>query len=258
MKRKEFLIKSMSFAALIALHKQAQTIDFLRKKEKIPPVDKCRFPEITLYTSMLEEQLEFYSKTLGFPIIESTKTQFSVQLGDSVLRFKEATDGTSPFYHYAINIPSNKHVKAQKWLEEKTPLLGGGYFYFDFWDATAIYFKDPAGNIGELIARHTLDNDREGEFGVSDLLCVSEIGVPVDDPSELAQELKSAYNLGTLGGNMFIGDENGLFVAVPIGRNWFPEYNQEAKVYPTEIVISDNGKDNFQYKDYPYKITRKK
>ena len=120
-----------------------------------------------------------------------------------------------------------------------------------------MYFKDPSGNIGELIARHTLDNDREGEFGLSDLLYVSEIGTPVQDPDNLAVELKSNYGLGTLGESMFIGDEYGVFVAVPIERNWFPEFTQEAKVYPTEIYLSGVGPKEFKYKDYPYKIGKK-
>ena len=122
-----------------------------------------------------------------------------------------------------------------------------------------MYLKDPGGNIGELISRHTLDNDSDRPFGVDDLLCVSEIGTPVDDPNDLALELKAAFDLDMYGDDsMFIGDENGLFVAVPIGRFWIPENSQEAKDFPAEIHITKKGPALFKYKDYPYDIVGEK
>jgi catechol 2,3-dioxygenase-like lactoylglutathione lyase family enzyme len=252
MKRRKFVKNTISFTALILLHNQAQTLTQLTKNPII--VENCRFPEITLYTSKLKEQLHFYSKVLGIPVIDSDNNQFTLKIGASVLRFKEVKDGSNPTYHFAFNIPSNKFKKAEKWLSKKTPLLGGGLFYFDFWDAHAMYFTDPSGNIGELIARHTLDNDSDGEFDVSDLLCISEIGTPVENPSDFSSELKKVYNLDAYGESMFIGDENGLFVVVPVDRLWFPDYTLKAKIYPTDIVISDKGKEHFQYKNYPYNI----
>ncbi len=258
MKRRKFVKATMSFAALMLLHNQAQALDQLTATSKPINSNSCRFPEITLYTSKLKEQCEFYSKILKFPIINHNNTEFSMQIGESILRFKEVKDGTEPTYHYAINIPSNKYKLAQEWLSKKTPLLGDDIFYFDFWDAHAMYFRDPAGNIGELIARHTLDNDRSGKFSVSDLLCVSEIGTPVENPSDLAAELKTAYNLDAFGSSMFIGDENGLFVVVPVDRMWFPDYVLKASVHPTEIYISDQGKNEFKFQNYPYNIKRKK
>ncbi len=263
MKRRNFIGGAISFSLLMAFHKEAQALSQLNraKGESIEP-KISRFPKITLYTSKLEAQYDFYNKVLGFPIISKNKKQFTIQLGESKLQFKEIKDGTEPLYHYAINIPSNKYKKAKKWLSDKTSLLlngsGGEVFYFDFWDAHAMYFKDPSGNIGELIARHTLKNDSDGEFGVSDLLCVSEIGTPVNNPSDFASELKKEYGLDAYGESMFIGDENGMFVVVPINRSWFPEFKVKASIHPTEIYISDEGKKAYQYKGYPYKIHQKK
>lgn len=247
----------MSFAALMLLHNQAQILDQLVTTVSPIKSGSCRFSELTLYTSKLKEQYDFYSKVLKFTIIDSNSEEFSLKIGQSILRFKEVKDGTEPTYHYAINIPSNKYKLAQEWLSKKTPLLGDDIFYFDFWDAHAMYFRDPAGNIGELIARHTLDNDKEGEFSISDLLCVSEIGTPVENPSDLASELKTAYNLDPYGSSMFIGDENGLFVVVPVNRMWFPDYVLKADVHPMNIYITDEGKNKFKYQNYPYNIKRK-
>lgn len=248
---------------LIAFHREAQAIERLEKSRKQPGARPCRFPKMTLSTSKLKEQREFYADVLSLPVKDIGKASFSVQIGESTLTFKEVNDGSNPFYHYAINIPSNQHLQAKEWLSKRTPLLKANgsdsdLLYFDFWDAHAMYFKDPAGNIGELIARHTLDNDSEGEFGVSDLLYLSEIGMPVEDPLDLAAELKEAYGLGKLGESMFIGDEYGLFVAVPVDRLWFPEYTQHAKIHPTEVTVTDKGADNFSYKNYPYRIQRER
>lgn len=258
-----FLNKTLSFSLLLAFHQQAESCAQQTKKMKTPELSNCRFPEITLYTSQIEEQYFYYATTLKLPIINRDKTQFTINIGDSILRFKEIKDGSNPLYHYAINIPSNKLDKAKKWLSEKTPLLlnpesGEDVFHFESWDAHAIYFKDPSGNIGELIARHTLDNDREGEFDTDDLLCISEIGVPVEDPHKLAAALKGAYGLENYAGSaMFIGDENGLFVAPTIDRPWFPERTVKASVYPTDIYISDDGDEQFNFEKYPYQIKRK-
>jgi len=257
MKRIEAIKGTMSFPVLLAMHYDAQSKDPLSKNTN--QKGSCRFKEIVLYTSKLEEQFKFYSGVLGFSVISKTSTHFELKVGDSVLKFKESKSNSNPFYHYAIKIPSNKYLKAKKWLEEKTELLldaetGDDLLYFEFWDAHAIYFKDPSGNIGELIARHTLKNDSIGKFDIDDLQCISEIGTPVADPHNFASELKITYGLNTYGSSMFIGDESGLFVAPTIDRLWFPEKKQKALVYPVDIQINEKGKKMFQYKNYPYKI----
>jgi len=260
MKRRNFIQNSISFSALIALHYNAQS-----ESEKIKGnlnSKPNRFPEITLYSAQLDKQLDFYKNKMGFPIIGSQPKEFTVQIGGTILRFRRAEKGTSPFYHYAINIPSNKYKLAKKWLEKRTPLLKNGnsdqvLLYFDFWDAHAMYFRDPDGNIGEFIARHTLKNNRDGEFGVADLLCISEIGTPVNDPEDMGAALKKAYQLETFGGSMFIGDENGLFVIPPIDRYWFPDYKQKAEAHPVDIVIAEKGMQEYQYQEYPYFIKQR-
>lgn len=262
MERRKFIKNTISFSMLLAFHKQALG-DFSNSDKELS-IGKgiVRFPKVSLYSHKLEECHQYYSKVLGLKILTKTDKEFSIEIGESILVFKEAEKGTEPFYHYAINIPSNKYKEAKKWLSERTELLkdegsGTDLFYFGFWDAHAMYFKDPSGNIGELIARHTMDNDKEGEFDTSHLLAINEIGTPVHNPSDLASELKAEYGLDEYGDSMFIGDENGLFVAVPIHRPWIPENTQRAAIHPTEIQISDKGKSQFNYKDYPYTIKSK-
>ena len=96
MKRRKFVKNTMSFAALMLLHNQAQALSQLTTTAKSIKSESCRFPEITLYTSKLKEQCEFYSKILKFPIIERNSKQFSLKIGGSILRFKEVKNGTEP------------------------------------------------------------------------------------------------------------------------------------------------------------------
>jgi catechol 2,3-dioxygenase-like lactoylglutathione lyase family enzyme len=259
MERRKFIRNTLSFVALIAMHNTAQACATISNNPMRKVSPKTRFKKLILNTSVLQEQFNFYSNVLGFEIKDKTETQFSIVIGESILIFKETEEEEAPFYHYAINIPSNKHLEAKTWLAERTPLLRSGnngedILYFDFWDAHAIYFKDPAGNIGELIARHSLDNDRDGTFGLSDMLCVSEIGTPVENTNDMYNALKSNYGLKSYGESMFVGDENGLFVVVPVSRMWFPEYTQRAAVYPIDINISDKGPLNYKFPGYPYVI----
>jgi hypothetical protein len=74
-------------------------------------------------------------------------------------------------YHFAFNIPENQIRSAKEWLMPRTVLLkdeqGNDYFQHSGWNSEAVYFKDPAGNILEFIARHDLSNAVDGDFDSS-------------------------------------------------------------------------------------------
>jgi catechol 2,3-dioxygenase-like lactoylglutathione lyase family enzyme len=261
MVRREFLEKGISFASLLLMHKQAQSTAWSPKPDKVSEEGKSRFSNIELYTSKLEEQQSFYSDILNFPIIRSHSNSFTVKTGASRLTFNRSLDDSHPVYHYAVNIPTNKFIQGKEWLMAKTKLLidsqhGRDELFFESWNAHAVYFKDPAGNIGELIARHTLNNKREGTFTVDDLLNISEIGIPADDPQHVGARLSSAFGLRQyLNSTMFIGDEQGLFVIPPIGRPWIPERIERATAFPVNIKISDKQLTKFNLTNHPYEVT---
>src|SRR3974377_1606722 len=82
-----------------------------------------------------------------------------------------------PFYTLALLVPGGRFDAAQAWADERFELLGG-VFEFENWDARAVYFLDPAGNIVELIAHHRLEeNGREGEFDAEEIVGFSELGL---------------------------------------------------------------------------------
>ena len=73
----------------------------------------------------------------------------------------------APFYHFALLVPGDRFDAALAWARERVELLPDretGEVVFDFtnWDARAVYFHDPAGNIVELIAHRGI-----GEGGVT-------------------------------------------------------------------------------------------
>ena len=77
---------------------------------------------------------------------------------------------------------------------------GDDEYHFASWNAHACYFRDPAGNILEFIARHNLKNDRPGEFSARDILAASEIGVVVDDVPGLATDVDRQLGLRPFAG----------------------------------------------------------
>lgn len=188
-----------------------------------------RFREIKLETHLLDEQREFYEKTLGFKVTAKRKHNFSLAAGKTTLTFTRVREDVEPFYHFAFNISSDQFDSCKEWLQSKVPLLkenGEDVFHFESWNAKAIYFKDPVGNIVEFIARQKVPAGATGAFSPGDIQNVSEVGIPVEDVGLFCREVRQAMRLPLYDGNekdfAAIGDEYGLFIVVPVRRNWFP------------------------------------
>jgi catechol-2,3-dioxygenase len=105
-------------------------------------------------------------------------------------------------------------------------MLSGEVFDFAFWNAEAVYFEDPDGNVLELIARHGLRNDRTGSFGPELLLGLSEVGLPVAETEPAIEILEQTFGLAVFSGDRdqftALGDDHGLFIVVRPGRLWLP------------------------------------
>lgn len=187
-----------------------------------------RIKEIRLETHVLEELKNFYTETLKLSLANETRKSFTVRAGYSAIKFTRVQTSDQPLYHFAFNIPENQLPEAKQWLSSRIPLIekdGQDQFRFDEWNAEAIYFRDPAGNILELIARHNLKNRSDREFSGASLLGVSEIGVPVEDVYLFSRHIQQELNIELWRGDekqfAAVGDEEGLFIIVPIGRKWF-------------------------------------
>lgn len=193
----------------------------------------ARFAKLQLQTATpLADMARFYREALRLEVKE-TRELLRIVGGETVIEFSAVapreSGATNPYYHFAFNIPHNQLDSAKAWLEPRCPLvkLGNGEVIANFqnWDAHAFYFLDPAGNILEFIARHTLKNDREGGFNEKNILCASEIGVVSPEVVAAADKLCDGAGLTRYrsGSPEFtaVGDEQGLFIVVKTGRRWF-------------------------------------
>lgn len=203
--------------------------------------------ELTVATSgMLEILCGFFAGTFGLPAQHDPGKCATITVGASQLRFGVDKRGDTHRHHYAFNVPSNQFAAAVAWLRMRAPLIrdaaGRELFYSEDWDADSAYFYDPAGNIGELIARRTLPG-ADQPFSAASLSCVSEVGVGcmhVQAAADAIQHLTGApaYHWSPPA-SIFapLGDEQGLLILVPTGRIWFPDTGIPAKDTPFRAVV---------------------
>jgi len=204
--------------------------------------------KLTLSTSSLKEQINFYQHTLGLSMQERKEESIVFSIGHSLLEFSEA--GQSHPYHFAINIPSNKAPGALAWLKDRVKIQKDGEMeLIDFknWHAKSIYFYDQDKNIVELIAREKIDIFIDRKFSPKYFLSISEIGMPVNNIEETYKQLKSIKDISIFDGNFdsfcAIGDEYGLFIVIDKNKKrWFPT-NDIAHSSPFRI----EGDYNFRF-----------
>jgi hypothetical protein len=121
-----------------------------------------------------------------------------------------------------------------------------------------MYFSDAAGNVLEFIARHSLQNAVQGDFDSSQILHVSEIGLPSENVLGLAKELCTQLRLSVFKQEPDpaftpVGDDYGLFILPVRGRIWMPDSEVPAKMLPVKVMGSTNGKD-WVVRGIPYEI----
>jgi hypothetical protein len=158
--------------------------------------------------------------------------------GETALRFV-AGEG-EPFYHFALLVPGDRFDAAHAWAKGSFELVGG-VFAFENWDARAVYFLDPAGNIVELIAHRGLDdNGREGEFGAEEIVGFSELGL-VGNRAERLRALRLPLWAGTLDDPdrlAFVGEKGRTLILAEVGRGWLPT-GRPAEIHPAEFELAD-------------------
>ncbi len=207
---------------------------------------------LTLPSSNIDSMREFYTNGLGLPLVREDDQGFTLQAGSTRLTFSHTENGSAPKQHFAFNIPPNLFHEAKAWLAERTELVRGkeGQVEFDFsnWNALGMYFLDPAGNIGELIARDMLPEAETSRFTAANILSVSEIGIPVPNVPETVELLRQVAGLEPYRGETetfaAVGDENGLLIVVQRGREWYPKTGVTAEFLQMEIRI-ESGEQTF-------------
>lgn len=215
---------------------------------------KTRLKDLRLRTAVsLDEMEHFYAGVLEMKVLERDREHLTIAAGETLLSYYlQPADQGSPFYHVAFNIPENKILSAREWQLERTKLDPNpnaarhpdypDLVHFARWDAHAVFFRDPAGNILEHIARHTLDNAAPGPFSSRDISCCSEIALVLDaeDLRPEADRLGRAIGITRYRNSspsfVALGDENGLILVMRKGFS----LRGDADVYPTEVEFKDS------------------
>ncbi|MGD1847806.1 MAG: VOC family protein [Salibacteraceae bacterium] len=221
-----------------------------------------RFLEVTFQTMALIPMKEFYVDVLGLTEIEADENSFAVKIGTEILRFTTATTDGTPRYHFAINIPENQVTEAEAWLEqwvELLPFKDRNCIDFPDWNAKALYFHDPAGNIVEFIARHDLPNAHHGPFGAHCLLNLSEVGLTVPSTLQFATQIRAAFGVkvwerSTVASTFAaLGTGDRLLIVSRINRNWFPT-GVPGLPWPMELVMEGDENKVWEHPELPYRF----
>jgi len=205
--------------------------------------------EIWLQTNRLFPLYHFYKNVLELPVTDDSDAHFTIHTSLSKLIFEKTEDPfSSPNYHFAFNIPSNRIHEAHDWLKERTELLwieDYKSYIADFtnWNAKSVYFLDPAGNIAELIARADLNDIVDEPFSAKHIRNVSEIGLVFPEKAfqKSIEQVMKDYKLEYFSKQpplekfCAIGKDEGLFIIVPENRSWYPCKDKPAGIFPMTI-----------------------
>ncbi|MDU4695923.1 MAG: VOC family protein [Paenibacillus sp.] len=219
-----------------------------------------KFTEMTLRSGQLQETEVFYTETLGFALVEQGLEHFTIQAGATLITFRMAKEHESPFYHFALNVPENKFAEAKRWLAARVPLIREqeeDEVFFTSWNAHAVYFKDPSGNIVEWIARHNLPSGINHDFTIDDIMGVSEIGIIASEVIPFVHRLNEAGLANWKAddpGLTPVGDEYGLLIVVRDHREWYFSNQTPARFYPVELTAAGMGRLSFPAQDEFWRV----
>jgi hypothetical protein len=193
---------------------------------------------------------EFYGGALDLESAPAGAGDLAVTVGETTVEFRVGRG--RPFYHYAFLVPGDRFDAAHRWAAERVAILpdedtGEEVFDFEHWDARALYFHDPAGSIGELIAHRGLGTSgATGRFHPDELLGLSEVGI-VGDPPLLANALAQTFALAVWSGSVseegrlgFVGEKGRTLILSRAGRPWLPT-GRPAEPHPVEVVLTSVG-----------------
>ncbi|MEM7585257.1 MAG: hypothetical protein AAF560_17840 [Acidobacteriota bacterium] len=231
---------------------------------------RTRLKDLRLRTATpIDEMADFYAGVLELKVLERDRKHLTVAAGETRLTYThQSSDEGAPFYHVAFNIPENKILSARDWQLERTELDPNpnaprhpdhpDIVHFVHWDAHAVFFRDPAGNILEHIARHTLDYTKPGPFSSRDIRCCSEIALVLDaeDLRPEADRIGAAIGVeryrNSSSGFVALGDENGLVLIMRKGVS----LRGDADIYPTEVELGSSQQAfDHAIPGLPYRLT---
>ena len=265
MTRRQYLKRVSAFTSGLILNHSVFSMPFNYE------IESQLIREVHLQTSAdLKSMVQFYSGKMGFDTLYKDEHKCTFKTGNSIVTFNRVETNNRPHYHFAFNISEQKIKQAELWLKSndieiikppnsltQIPEFSKNIVYFRHWDAHAVFFYDPAGNVVELIARHTLKDGQTGNFSESDIHYVSEIGLVTDNVAVLSKEITKALHLTSYNrqSDRFaaIGNEAGLILCFQSGRRAVFGEGRKRQVFKTDIRLMDNS-DDLSFKNNDFRI----
>lgn len=209
--------------------------------------------QVQLKCRHLEIMKSFYTNMLEMELINESAQHFTVMAGTTKIIFEKTEEHT--FYHVAFRTESNYFdIMFKKLLKENLLLPNEEGEVRMFWEGKQAYFYDSDGNVMEILERPSKE---DAPLGWHDVI---EVGWPSGDVNEMQADLKSilATNYKRESGSFtFFGDEEGVFVIVNKGRNWYPT-ELPATIHPIKVVVSGNHDTRYTHPTSPYEIIVRK
>jgi len=201
--------------------------------------------KLTLQSHNLSEQFDFYVEKLGFDLLQKSDDSFSIKIGRSVLVFQKSP--AKCYYHFALNIPSFRILKAMNWVKDRVTFLkykNETIVDFPNWNAKALYFFDADNNIVEFIDRRNLKYETHELFSIKSIFEISEVGLPVNNIRNTFQQLNEQAGIQRYSGNLddfcAAGNEHGLFIIVNQNdKKWLPT-TLPATAFPFELEFQND------------------
>jgi hypothetical protein len=251
---KGFVILSLITIVLSIIYSSCKkedlkTIDF--------PAQSFEIKELEIKSNNLAKSREFWSESLNLPVIDSAQNEFTVQLGNSRLKFSFTASGGFIVNHFSILIPNNQIENALDWLKNpdgkyingpsspvkiiKDEKTGAEIISNPIQNARSIYFEDPTGNIVELVARKDFGTEVMGEFSSDQFLKIVEVAAVSKSISKCYDILKSEFNVvefpGSTSGYKPVGGGDGSILLINFDKPWKPTESSLAIPYQTTVTI---------------------
>lgn len=203
--------------------------------------------KIKLNVFHIEEMKSFYRDTLEMNVVREKDDFFIIQVGKTQITFIKATE--IPFYHFAFRTGLSFYSYMYTKLNEQGLLLPNSEGQTSmYWGGKQLYFKDPDGNILEILDRKNPYPDKMNRW-----YDVCEIGLPSEEVQNLSDFLHFVPNQNQSESDTFrfFGDIEGNFVLVKSGRPWYPT-DLTATIHPISIEVEGDHYQVIEHPTLPY------
>jgi len=221
-----------------------------------------RFDRVRIPSTNPRALCEWYRSVFGLDAPAGSETAndaiSTVELGESTVELTTA-ESTSPV-HIAFRLLCEPDA-AREWLAERSTILpveGHSSRYFEFLDATAIYFEDPEHNVLEALC-YAGDRRPPTASRQNRVEGITEIGLPAREPLALVEWLEETVGLSAWGSPSetfaWVGNRDARFVVVPADRPWYPT-DRTAALTPISVRLSSTATEagRYQHPSLPYEI----